>query len=198
MMSRIRLGSWGLLIVCFFLPFARGCESVPITPYKEAFSHDASDFLGYVLPFLYPLLLWGMCQGLRLIRDEHVKMLVAKLLYGAYVCSLTLLAIFFIKELSTDPSPDRWLAGSLLVTPAVILLGITAMGFKRLHPERIFMLMAFGCAVLSWGWISYWFLAMSSDRLIGSWLSFFASTVIVVTYLVDYVRSRQRLTKVTA
>ncbi len=52
MHRQLRLGSWLVLTLCLFLPFARGCSDAPVYPREFAFS---SRFLLFGLPFLYPL-----------------------------------------------------------------------------------------------------------------------------------------------
>ena len=52
MHRQLRLGSWLVLILCLFLPFARGCSDDPVYPREFAFSKH---FLLFGLPFLYPL-----------------------------------------------------------------------------------------------------------------------------------------------
>ena len=192
-MGRIRIGCWGMLIVCFFLPFARGCGALIETPYKTAFK-GGWEFLTNGLPFLYPLILGTAYFILfRVIRDERQRLRTAEGFYAAYFFLLSALVYMAFTGSAEEISKSEgvWFWYSVL---SILLLFWGTMGFgvRDLSVHRLCRRLAIQASALSLSLITLAYMNYGEKRLIGAWLSLVSSAVIIVTYVVDYLGASTR------
>ena len=186
MAGKIRIGSWGALVLCFFLPFCRGCMGVPEFPVKEAFLGIGS-LVAEGAPFLYPLLLLVVFGVSRRFREKRWVGVMAKGLCAAVFIGLTWLVGYFINSLYGEQRIIP-LGESMLAAAFVLLWGIMAFGIRRLEVDQLVQLFAFQCAALSFCMLLLWF-NVCTDRLIGAWLSLVSSGCVVATYVVGWYRT---------
>lgn len=182
----IRRINWGILIVCFFLPFSKGCIPLIETPYKNAFK-GFEYFLIEGLPFLYPLLLLLGLYIFHLIHNEQRENLVAKILYFIYFYIITFLVIFAVNSRYNEYLKHGYIDsfGSSVAIFLVILWGIMGFGCRRLSTKNILTTLAFQFSTIAGGWILFAFYG-AEERLIGAWLSVIGSIIIFITYIVDF------------
>lgn len=191
MTRRVRWTASALLVVCFFLPFTRGCSHEPVAPREVAFSSTFGEsFLSWGMPWLYPLALLAFSYGLRLVRPEAILSLVARMIHLLTFSLLTWLILSLVMWVYRETNQTLQRGLSLLAAAFVIVWGIVGLEGQRRQSRRLLQLSAFQVSAMSWIWIGG-LVASSADRLIGAWLSLLAGTVIVATYLVDDLQARR-------
>ena len=187
---RIRVGSWSALVLCFFLPFCRGCEPlIPSTPYRQAFG-SVSSFVTFGAPFLYPVALLIVFRVFRLLRQTRWAGVMATGLCAAVFIGLTWLVGSCINSLYGEQGTVP-LEVSMLATAFVFLWGIMALGLRRLEAEQLLQLFSFQCAAISFCWLLLLF-NVCSDRLIGAWGSLVSNITVVGTYVFDSLNAPMR------
>lgn len=193
-LRRIRVMGWGTLLLCFFLPFARGCSSTPYVPYELSWSsvgwRDALwRFSVFGLPFLYPVvLLAGYCLR-RSIRDENVRRKLTRLTYTTMFFPLTGGTVSLIVLLYRADGVSEQVTYSISSLWFVVLWGIMAFGFSRLQISQWLSMVAFQFSAASL-WMIAWMFA-EADRLIGAWLSLSSSAIVVGTYVIDFFKGQR-------
>jgi len=162
------------LIVCFFLPFCRGCDNAPFVPAEAAFKNPAA-FLFAGTPFLYPLILlmgWVLVKkSPRLVKTLYILNLV--LISG--LSAVILYFTFFEKSSGKTPDLREILAGI-----ALMVLVIGSIATFQLKKVNLLLAVAFQQSALSLIWIGtniFW----NNDILYGGWMSLgFALTATVL------------------
>lgn len=190
--KRIRIANWGILVICFFLPFTRGCFSLIETPYKDAFK-SFDYFLIEGLPFLYPLLLLLGLYIFYLIRNKQRKNSAAKILYFICFYIVTFSVIFVVNSRYNEYLRYGYIDSfnTSVAIFFVILWGIMGFGCERLSTKNILTMITFQFSTIAGGWIAFAFF-LAGERLIGAWLSVIASVSIFVTYVFDYLNGLYR------
>ena len=182
----VRFGSWALLMLCFVLPFAKGCNDRVDVPYQYAFA-DPGGFLVYGLPFLYPLLFVGVALlAWRLEQPARRQGLFQALYLGSFGALTALLVrwhVTFLGKTLDWPDYELMLFLGLLVVWAS--MGVRA---DRLVAEEIPSRLAVQWSVAAWMLVGMLF--WLADRLLGAWLAFAASTTVVLSYAGESVRRR--------
>ena len=186
--ARIRWASWSVLLVCFFLPFCRGCSGQPELPYKDAFD-SWGDALFRGLPFLYPLLLLVGQRVLQTIRSERLRLRIAEMCYAVTFVLLTFIVYYVVDQamsMEIATASVREVIGGLAchVTP-LALWGGMGFGVRRLSVDSIGNRLAFYMSAVALWLIAFPCQAMCSNLLVGGWLSLGASTLVVLTYAFD-------------
>ena len=162
--SSLRNFSWFGLLICFFLPFCRGCNNAPFVPAEAAFKNPAA-FLFAGTPFLYPLLiLLGWFIAKKFSR-------AAKSLYGVNLALIlgfgTLILYFTFFEKNIGKNFEPW---EILVAVAVVLLIAWSIATFVGKKANLLNAAAFQQSAMSLIWIAsniFW----NNDILYGGWLS---------------------------
>ena len=180
---RIRQSGWAVLLICFVLPYGRGCLAIDV-PYKQAFT-SPGQMVSVGLPFLYPVLLFGGWLAFRAIPAERVKRAVRVLLYLGGFGLLTWLLGAAVGALY---QADRNLTAfdSTVALVSLFLWSVMAFGHRRVQEDAVLTLVAFEVSALSLGLLVIQFI-IAEDKLIGAWASLIAGAAVVASYIVGYV-----------
>jgi hypothetical protein len=185
--AKFRTVNWGMIVLCFFLPFSRGCNGEVRYLNAEAMQ-DLQSFLIRGLPVLYPVLLFVGAWVLKRL-DEKQRVKIARFMY----MTLVMVASFFVFKF-IDSSYHDILEPEMLAYTAILVLlwGLMMFGWKYaqdaqgLQVRMAFLLTAFS------SWFFPLMVLFDKEWLFGAWCFVVSSTCIIASYLIEFLPFPQR------
>jgi hypothetical protein len=181
LLTKFRAVNWGIVVLCFFLPFSRGCNNEIRYLNVEAMQ-DIQSFLIRGLPVLYPVLLLLGAFILNKLNDA-LRFKIARLIYIALVILLSCLVFQFIDSIYRDLIDREALSYTAIL---VLLWGLMMFGWVRSRNARdLQMRMAFLLTAVS-AWFFPLMVLLDKEFLIGAWIFMITTTSIIMSYLLEY------------
>jgi hypothetical protein len=184
--GKFRIANWAVIVLCFFLPFSRGCNNEIHYLNIEALE-GWKEFLTRGLPVLYPLVLMVCGYVVSKFNEKH-RLTILRYIYISWALFFSWFTYIVIDSFYQDLVKKEMLA---YIAILILLWGLMMFGWVKAkiapgYQKRI----AFSITALSC-WFFPIMVFLDKQWLIGAWAFIIATALVLLSYLTEYAVGRK-------